>query len=179
VSPNSAAYVLKHQDPTKRNETLEGTATCSGRRATGGVCDARPTILSVCDRLMCCCVVFCFVLFECNISSVTEREQNTHALTHHSVWRVGSASACLDSYNILSNILLSRLSPIGDHQCGFRSNGFTTDQIFCIRQILEEKWEYNGTVHQLFIDFKKACDSVGREVLYSILVEIAIPMKLG
>jgi hypothetical protein len=38
-----------------------------------------------------------------------------------------------------------------------------TDQIFCIRQILEKKGEYKGTVHQLFIDFKKAYDSVRRE----------------
>jgi hypothetical protein len=53
---------------------------------------------------------------------------------------------------------------IGDHQCGFRRNRSTTDQIFCIRQILEKKWEYNGTVHQLFIDFKKAYDSVRREI---------------
>jgi hypothetical protein len=30
----------------------------------------------------------------------------------------------------------------------------TTDQMFCIRQILERKWEYNETVHRLFIDFK-------------------------
>jgi hypothetical protein len=63
-------------------------------------------------------------------------------------------------YKILSNILLSRLSPyvdeiIGDHQCGFRRNRSTTDQIFGIRQILEKKWEYNETVHQLFIDYKK------------------------
>jgi hypothetical protein len=28
-------------------------------------------------------------------------------------------------------------------------------------QILERKWEYNEIVHQLFIDFKKTCDSVG------------------
>jgi hypothetical protein len=33
-------------------------------------------------------------------------------------------------------------------------------------------------VHQLFIDFKKACDSVKREVLYNILVEFGIPKKL-
>jgi hypothetical protein len=33
-------------------------------------------------------------------------------------------------------------------------------------------------VHQLFIDFKKACDSVNREVLYSILLEFGIPKKL-
>jgi hypothetical protein len=32
-------------------------------------------------------------------------------------------------------------------------------QIFCIRQILEKKWEHNGTVYQLFIDFRKAFDS--------------------
>ncbi|KAJ4432529.1 hypothetical protein ANN_21151 [Periplaneta americana] len=31
---------------------------------------------------------------------------------------------------------------IGDHQCGFRRNRSTIDQIFCIRQILEENWEY-------------------------------------
>jgi hypothetical protein len=43
-------------------------------------------------------------------------------------------------------------------------------KIFCIRQILEKKWEYNGTVNQLFIDFKKAYDSVWRELLYNILI---------
>jgi hypothetical protein len=40
------------------------------------------------------------------------------------------------------------------------------------------KWEYNGTVHQLFIDFKKAYDSVRREVLYNIRIEFEIPRKL-
>jgi hypothetical protein len=48
----------------------------------------------------------------------------------------------------------------------------------CIRQILEKKWEYNETVHQLFIDFKKAYDSVRREVSYNILIEFRVPMKL-
>jgi hypothetical protein len=33
-------------------------------------------------------------------------------------------------------------------------------------------------VHQLFIDFKKACDSVKREVLYNILLVFGIPKKL-
>jgi hypothetical protein len=50
---------------------------------------------------------------------------------------------------------------------GFDVNRSANDQIFCIRQILEKKWEYNETVHQLFIDFKKAYDSVRREVQYS------------
>jgi hypothetical protein len=45
------------------------------------------------------------------------------------------------SYKIVSNILLSRLSPyideiVGDHQCGFRRNRSTTDQIFCINRFV-------------------------------------------
>jgi hypothetical protein len=80
------------------------------------------------------------------------------------------------SHKILSNNLLSNLSPythideiIGDHQCGFRCNRSTNDQIFCIHQILVKKWEYNETVHWLFVDFRKDYDSVTREVLYKIL----------
>jgi hypothetical protein len=46
-------------------------------------------------------------------------------------------------YKILSNILLSTLTPyaeeiIGDHKCGFQHNRSTTDHIFSIRQILEK-----------------------------------------
>jgi len=44
--------------------------------------------------------------------------------------------------------------------------------------MLEKKWEYNEAVHQLLIDFKKAYDSVRREVLYNILIEFGFPMKL-
>jgi hypothetical protein len=40
---------------------------------------------------------------------------------------------------------------------------------------MEKKWENNGTVHQLFIGFKKTYDSVRWEVLYNILTEFGIP----
>jgi hypothetical protein len=65
-----------------------------------------------------------------------------------------------------------------DNQCGFQCNRSTTDQKFCIRQVLEKKWEYNETVHLLFIDFKKAYDSVKREILCNILIEFRVLMKL-
>jgi hypothetical protein len=50
------------------------------------------------------------------------------------------------AYKLLPNILLSVLTLyageiIGDHQCGFRRNRSTTDNIFCISQILEKNWE--------------------------------------
>jgi hypothetical protein len=47
------------------------------------------------------------------------------------------------TYEVLINILLSRLTPyaediIGDHHCGFRRNRSSTYYIFCICQILEK-----------------------------------------
>jgi hypothetical protein len=54
-----------------------------------------------------------------------------------------------------------------------------TDQIivifFSLRKILKKKKkkkEYNETVHQQFVDFKKAYDSVRKEVLYNILIPV-------
>ena len=38
--------------------------------------------------------------------------------------------------------------------------------------------DYNEAVHQLFTYFKETYDSVKREVLYNILIEFGIPMKL-
>jgi hypothetical protein len=61
---------------------------------------------------------------------------------------------------------------------GIISVGFdVTDQLL-IRFFEEKKWEYNEIVHQLFIDFNKAYDSVRREVLYNILIEFRVLMKL-
>ena len=87
------------------------------------------------------------------------------------------------TYEILSNILLSNLTlyareVIGCHQCRFRHNRSTTDQIVCICQILEKKWEKNLAVNWLFIDFKKACDLVRSEDLYNIFIEFGIHLKL-
>jgi hypothetical protein len=42
-----------------------------------------------------------------------------------------------------------------------------------------ERWEYNETVLHLFIDFKKAYDSVTTEVLYSIPIQFGKPMKFA
>jgi hypothetical protein len=51
--------------------------------------------------------------------------------------------------------------------------------MFRILQIIDKKWEYNEAVHQPFTDFKKAYDSVRTEVLYNILTEFGISMKLA
>lgn len=87
------------------------------------------------------------------------------------------------AYKILATILYDRLSVyteeiLGDYQCGFRAGRSTTDQIFTIRQIMEKAWEYNIAIHQLFLDFKQAYDSIDRNVLFNIMEEFGIPAKL-
>ena len=87
------------------------------------------------------------------------------------------------TYKILYNNMMSRLTPysgeiIAAHQCGFRRKRSTTDHIFCIRQMLEKKWEDNDALYQLFTNFQKAYDSIRREVLYNNFNEFGTPMKL-
>jgi hypothetical protein len=66
---------------------------------------------------------------------------------------------------------------IGDNQCGFWHNRSATNHIFCICQC----WRKNGSIvgqYTLFLYFKKVCHSVRQQILYSILTEICMPVKL-
>lgn len=78
-------------------------------------------------------------------------------------------------YRIISNILLSKLTSFTEdtievYQCGLRRNRSTTDQIFRIRQLLDKKWEIGEAIHRLFVDVKRALDSIKRTKMYQILV---------
>jgi hypothetical protein len=53
-------------------------------------------------------------------------------------------------------------------ECGDEPSGSCTTELV----------SYNGSVRHLFIDFKKAYDSVRKEVLYNILIEFGKPRKL-
>ena len=47
---------------------------------------------------------------------------------------------------------------------------------FGILALYDSKMETHEAVHQLFTDYKKAYNSVRREVLYKYLIEFDIPM---
>jgi hypothetical protein len=87
---------------------------------------------------------------------------------------IGECQSTIRSFLLIPD---SRDGNILWNAMGFWPFTSTTDQIFCIHQILEVKWEYNDTVHQLFVDFKKVYDIVRWEVLYNILIEFGVPMK--
>jgi hypothetical protein len=98
-------------------------------------------------------------------------QQVSLSLLRNSI-QVMCAAECRHRYFNWPRDLEDLSSVTGNHQCGFRRNRSTTDQIFYILQRLMDKWEYTETVHQLSIDFKKDSDSVRSEVLYSILSHV-------
>ena len=49
---------------------------------------------------------------------------------------------------------------------------------FLFGRYRRKKCECDGTINQLFVDFKKTYDTVKRDVLYNILTEFGIPKKL-
>ena len=86
------------------------------------------------------------------------------------------------TYKLLSNILLSKLTRYAGKLLGIVNVDFeAAGQLLIIYSAFVKylkKWEYDEAVHHLFIDFKKAYDSVRREVLCNILIAFGIPMKL-
>ena len=87
------------------------------------------------------------------------------------------------TYKLLTKLISKRLekyteSILGDYQCGFRQNRSTTDHIFTLRCILEKCHEYNIPIHQLYVDYKMAYDSIKRKFLYETLQEFGIPNKI-
>ena len=65
------------------------------------------------------------------------------------------------------------------NQAGFRKGKSCSDQIFALRQIIEQSHEWNATVYANFIDFQKAFDSVNRPALWRILAHYGIPDKIS
>jgi hypothetical protein len=49
---------------------------------------------------------------------------------------------------------------------------------FAIVRYWKKQFQYNDTVHQLFIDFKEAYDSVRQEEFHNTLTKSVIPKKL-
>ena len=88
------------------------------------------------------------------------------------------------AYKVLNRVVLNRFPTTVDpllrkEQAGFRKERRgCADQIFTLRQIVEQSNEWSSTVYANFIDFIKAFDSVNRPTLWRILSHYGIPDKL-
>lgn len=87
------------------------------------------------------------------------------------------------TYKILSLAILERLEAqvehqIGEYQGGFRKSRSTAEQIQNLKTVIRYCTLRSKQYVSVFVDFKKAYDSIDREVLLNILNEFGVDLKL-
>lgn len=102
-------------------------------------------------------------------------------LTNCNNWR-GITLLSIPSKNF-SKILIDRIKTSADdhlrqEQAGFRKGRSCCDQVFTLRNIIEQCTEWQRQLIINFVDFEKAFDSIHRESLWKILRHYGIPMKI-
>ena len=83
----------------------------------------------------------------------------------------------------INRMILNRIHPevekqLRDNENGFRKGRSTTSHIITLRSILEGARAKNLSVVMVFIDFRKAFDSVDRDTLMKTLLAYDIPKKI-
>ena len=83
---------------------------------------------------------------------------------------------------VFCKVLLNRLQTkvnrtLHEEQANFRSKRSSSEQIFTLRNIIEQTIEFQKSAIVSFIDFQKAFDSVHRPILWKILGTYGIPEK--
>ncbi len=84
---------------------------------------------------------------------------------------------------VFAKTLINRIytgveSKLRKEQPGFRKGRSTTEQIFILRNIVEQAIEWNATMYVTFVDFEKAFDSVHQDSLWKIVRAYGIPDKI-
>ncbi|CAI6362616.1 unnamed protein product [Macrosiphum euphorbiae] len=65
-----------------------------------------------------------------------------------------------------------------EYQSGFRKGRSTIEQLSLIAHIIEKKYEYRQGMWLMFVDFRKAYDSIHRNSLYNLMEEFGFQKKL-
>eukprot|EP00117_Sycon_ciliatum_P039014 scpid35652/ scgid3339/ Craniofacial development protein 2; p97 bucentaur protein len=81
---------------------------------------------------------------------------------------------------LLARILQDRLKAIAenvlpDSQCGFRKGRGCVDMVYVARQLMEKTLEHDSDAYVLFVDLRKAYDSIPRAALWQVLQKLGVP----
>ena len=84
---------------------------------------------------------------------------------------------------VMRKVLIKRVSngvdiKLRKGQAGFRPGRSTVEQIYILRNIVEQAVEWNSSLYVCFVDYEKAFDSVHRSTLWKIMESYGIPPKL-
>lgn len=112
-----------------------------------------------------------------NIVGVPKTPGTTRLEQHRGISMMSCAA------KLLNKVLLQRLQPVLDpflrsEQNGFRTHRGTVTHVLALRRILEEARLHNTTLVCIFIDFRKAFDSISRAALAGVLRAYHVPAKL-
>lgn len=93
----------------------------------------------------------------------------------------GIALTCV-IIKLYNKMLLNRIHPHIDkhlrkNQNGFRAGRSTVSQVLALRRIIEGLKSKNLSAIITFVDFKKAFDSINREIMFKILAAYGIPQS--
>lgn len=81
---------------------------------------------------------------------------------------------------LVARIVQNRLQIVSERelpesQCGFRRGRGCTDMIFVVRQLTEKTVEHQAKQFFVFVDLRKAYDSVPREAMWLVLKKLGVP----
>ena len=76
---------------------------------------------------------------------------------------------------LIRGISVGLASKLRREQVGFRRGRSAIEQIFVLRNIVEQATECNSSLYVCFVDYEKAFDSVRRETLWNIMESYGIP----
>ena len=81
---------------------------------------------------------------------------------------------------VVAKVLQERLQQLAEEelpesQCGFRRGRGCSDMIYTVRQLVEKSWEHRSKVFLLFIDLRKAYDSVPCAAMWKALGKLGVP----
>ena len=84
---------------------------------------------------------------------------------------------------VLGRVMIMRISRgidslLRKEQAGYRKGRSPVEQIFVLRNIIEQVLEWNSSLYLCFVDYTKAFDSVHRDTLWKIMEYYGIPPKL-
>ena len=84
---------------------------------------------------------------------------------------------------VLGRIVQGRLQVIAEKilpesQSGFRKGRGCADMIFVARQLVEKAREHGESLYVLFVDLRKAYDSVPMQALWKVLEKYGVPEKM-
>ena len=79
---------------------------------------------------------------------------------------------------ILNRIRMAVDQRIREEQAGFKARRGCSDQIFALRNIFEQCIEWNAPLFVNLVDFRKACDSIHRDTLWTVMRHYGLPQKI-